>query len=620
MAKQLKKIFVPTTDEVVQNFKIQSWHVSQSVDALTGNDDYDITISGSLEVEGPVDFTDLETTTGQTSVLVLDGTSVKIQTTTLGTSGSSGTSGISGTSGSSGSSGTSGSSGSSGTSGSSGSSGSSGTSGSSGSSGTSGSSGSSGTSGSSGSSGISGSSGTSGTDGADGVPGTSITGTQYQMIYFSATDTPTATSNLTWNDSANFFNVVGFTRIFNPVPTSNPTLQLQTGVVNVETDTLLGSLVGYNGWESNTNYSPSIKFEGDGTWSGTFPPSYPTRIDFLTTAEGASAASTRLRIKNNGQIILSNYTGTNFIETPTYNLAVTGTGKVVRESRNYAGNNYSIVNPDRVDYRSTTVNLLRPDGDTGTDVYSFELASNIVTEVPLDGEVLIQSLTKALNGRMKIAINDNSASFASSGSNSIVPISGSQLKIGEGSTNYAIYNITNVTHYSDALIPYVDLIVNYDSEVGSSVFTNRGNITGHFKLSGDAHYLLSNYYTRLTLGNLSEDQDFFAFGVDEDFRNTLNSGDELIVDAKWFSDISFGTSGNAVDLLAEFTYNQGLPFKRLKLINQDGGANLAQISNTQGNWGRPIQIKFMYWERSTDEWGLLPTAIQDYRDAAIVPV
>ena len=35
MAKQLKKIFVPTTDEIVQNFKIQSWHVSQSVDAFT---------------------------------------------------------------------------------------------------------------------------------------------------------------------------------------------------------------------------------------------------------------------------------------------------------------------------------------------------------------------------------------------------------------------------------------------------------------------------------------------------------------------------------------------------------------------------------------------------------
>jgi hypothetical protein len=36
MANVLKKIFTPSVDEVVQNFTIQSWHVSQSVDALTG--------------------------------------------------------------------------------------------------------------------------------------------------------------------------------------------------------------------------------------------------------------------------------------------------------------------------------------------------------------------------------------------------------------------------------------------------------------------------------------------------------------------------------------------------------------------------------------------------------
>jgi hypothetical protein len=54
MANVLKKIFDPTIDEVVQNFTIQSWHVSQSVDALTGADDYDITISGSLVVTGSV--------------------------------------------------------------------------------------------------------------------------------------------------------------------------------------------------------------------------------------------------------------------------------------------------------------------------------------------------------------------------------------------------------------------------------------------------------------------------------------------------------------------------------------------------------------------------------------
>ena len=54
MANVLQKIFTPSVDEVVQNFTIQSWHVSQSVDALTGAEAYDITISGSLVVTGSV--------------------------------------------------------------------------------------------------------------------------------------------------------------------------------------------------------------------------------------------------------------------------------------------------------------------------------------------------------------------------------------------------------------------------------------------------------------------------------------------------------------------------------------------------------------------------------------
>jgi hypothetical protein len=52
MAKILQKVFT-STDQVSQSFTVQSWHVSQSVDAFTGADDYDITISGSLTVIGP---------------------------------------------------------------------------------------------------------------------------------------------------------------------------------------------------------------------------------------------------------------------------------------------------------------------------------------------------------------------------------------------------------------------------------------------------------------------------------------------------------------------------------------------------------------------------------------
>ena len=52
MALILKNIFTPSTDEIAQNYTIESWHVSQSVDALTGVAAYDITISGSLNLTG----------------------------------------------------------------------------------------------------------------------------------------------------------------------------------------------------------------------------------------------------------------------------------------------------------------------------------------------------------------------------------------------------------------------------------------------------------------------------------------------------------------------------------------------------------------------------------------
>ena len=105
MAKQLKKIFASSTDEIKQAFTINSWHVSQSVDAFTGAQAYDIEISGSLEVDGPLDLLNQATTTGQTDFLVLDGNTVKKQSG--GANGSSGTSGSSGSSGSSGASGSS---------------------------------------------------------------------------------------------------------------------------------------------------------------------------------------------------------------------------------------------------------------------------------------------------------------------------------------------------------------------------------------------------------------------------------------------------------------------------------------------------------------------------------
>jgi len=54
MALVLKQIFTSGSDEIAQNYAIESWHVSQSVDAFTGAVAYDIKISGSLTLTGSV--------------------------------------------------------------------------------------------------------------------------------------------------------------------------------------------------------------------------------------------------------------------------------------------------------------------------------------------------------------------------------------------------------------------------------------------------------------------------------------------------------------------------------------------------------------------------------------
>lgn len=52
MALTLKNIFSSGSDEVAQTYTIESWHISQSVDAFTGAVAYDITLSGSFTLTG----------------------------------------------------------------------------------------------------------------------------------------------------------------------------------------------------------------------------------------------------------------------------------------------------------------------------------------------------------------------------------------------------------------------------------------------------------------------------------------------------------------------------------------------------------------------------------------
>ena len=52
MANVLKNIFTASVDEIAQTYTIESWHVSQSVDAFTGAEAYDIYLSGSMSITG----------------------------------------------------------------------------------------------------------------------------------------------------------------------------------------------------------------------------------------------------------------------------------------------------------------------------------------------------------------------------------------------------------------------------------------------------------------------------------------------------------------------------------------------------------------------------------------
>ena len=71
MANTLKKIFVPGLDQVAQTYTIESWHISQSVDAFTGVEAYDVTISGSLILTGSLAIQGL-TDPALTDVLTID--------------------------------------------------------------------------------------------------------------------------------------------------------------------------------------------------------------------------------------------------------------------------------------------------------------------------------------------------------------------------------------------------------------------------------------------------------------------------------------------------------------------------------------------------------------------
>ena len=582
MAKQLKKIFDPSVDEVVQNFTVNSWHVSQSVDALTGAEDYDITISGSLTVSGSVKVEELDTDGALTNFVVIDTSTGQLKKRTggaSGTDGSSGTSGASGTSGSSGSSGTSGTSGTS----------------------------------------IAGPAGADGSSGTAGTSGTSsaITGTDTQVLYFDGDDNPAGDSELTWDDVNKTLRISsadngtsGKSNLILTNDVANPTLST----------TNLGNIVGKMPDDATGIEHAKIQFEPDNAdWiyaSGEWKTA-PSAITFWTNT--TNSPSQKMRIGYNGQIQLNQYgSAGNFVSsTPTYNLGVDTAGNIVETSTNYSGSNYNPIDVNRIDYNSYTNEDL-----TGAASYQFVVDGTVGfnTAVPDANKILIQTTTKASSTRIKINIGSFTQEM-----NSITPVSQSRLLIGNTNAgagqDWAVYDIYQVSLLNDPVKgDYLDMYLEYISEEGGATFTaGTGLEVLQFRpqntTSTTTIYPISNYYTKLSLGNLSDTSidTLFGFWLDNDFRtNTLKTGDELLVEVKWFSDTSFGETGGDISLIT-FNTGNGSTLRRqfLAKIVTPGTPATYQISTTNGNYGKTQVFKFQYWERSSTEYGLIPLYAHD---------
>jgi len=196
MAERLKRIFDPGNDQIDDTYIIEAWHVSQSVDAFTGAEEYEIQLSGSFAMTGSITHDGLDQVTTETvKYVVRDEATKRYMLSTSGGVGNDGSSGTSGTTGAAGSSGTSGETGSPGDPGSSGTSGTTGAAGSSGTSGT-------------GTSGTSGGAGTSGTSGVGGG-GASVSKIYNNVIRYEYEDGGYRVQMLS---SANIYREISWTR------------------------------------------------------------------------------------------------------------------------------------------------------------------------------------------------------------------------------------------------------------------------------------------------------------------------------------------------------------------------------------------------------------------------
>jgi len=561
MAKQLRRIFTTGSDEVVQDFTINSWHVSQSVDALTGDQDYDIAISGSFEVEGPVNFTDLEATSGIQKILVIDGTSVKIQD-----GGGNGTNGTSGTTGTSGTNGTTGTSGTNGTSGVS----------------------------ISGPAGTNGTSGTTGTSGTSGAGGSTITGLDTQVLYFDGDDNPTGDHNHTWNKTNGSLRIMTTqndetSSLANLILGNAVSQSLLTTGASVRD---LAIIKGINPSGSDGVYHSAIKFQTGGNWvyKDAEYARYPSRMQFLTSPNMDGAVpQAGIEIESDSQIKLNGYrtnvspgeAGLNFISSSefAYNLGVDVDGNVILKGE---GSSEDLGTLDICTYYANMAGYtINTNGQVGNDVVtvgSTNPANVSSIQIGYSTNATRQRALKAL-----LAPDDYNNDKAT------------QIEFKAGGTPKSVWTINSIT--DDVTNSKFILTVNNDTAGGTFV---NGSTVSEFDLTRNGQTTDNNWFIKLTnassnaivdvLNNPSTVSADVYWDISSTFKTQLSSGDDIIITTK----------PNVGTMNYYYTwYNNNV-------LNAYGlGSALI---------GEPYIMKFMYWNIAADnDYGLMILGNKSYQ-------
>ena len=127
-----------------------------------------------------------------------------------------------------------------------------------------------------------------------------------------------AEANFNWNAASNFLTLKG--------SVNAPALKLENSTPTLSDGSEIAELIA-----RSSVYSADIAgilFKGDGASSGG---DYPTRIEFTTTPDGSAVPTTKLEVKNDGELIANEYGIGTFTGTAAKMLGVTASGQVIEE-------------------------------------------------------------------------------------------------------------------------------------------------------------------------------------------------------------------------------------------------------------------------------------------------